>query len=336
MTEDARKKVHKDWRQQCEKLESAGYSTDGDKPSLERAMLVLLAQQYLIDKSKGQEYLRELALMAYSDSVTSFMKAQGKVLNQILDNRDQRLDELRWGARKTYAHNYELVEDITQFQYSNPNDPSTDPNDPSKRDESETSHTPGRVPVYKWMGVSRAFPSRNRLNESERGSEEAPEKIGTTPSLKNLWQMAGTIGVHPALLIADENMMDAVRRLFASNQDHQAAIEAARGTLKKVAEAIRRFEEAGTNDQRIDAAERWRDLTVSYAEEIGCNSPGGKLGARLGIDSEDPATLAAMTRFGHFLGKVGPEWLIQVDLFKDSDTTRSMVFGHDEESNQEG
>jgi transcriptional regulator with XRE-family HTH domain len=179
--------------------------------------------------------------------------------------------------------------------------------------------------LHEWMGVSKAFPSDNRMSEDERGSDE----IGPTPSLKTLWQIATATGCHPVLFLADENLREAIRDLAESEQDQQV-VDKATHTLDRAEKAWERFEKAQDRGQRIDNRDHWLDLIEDYAREIGCGSPGGILGARLGIEAEDPSTLAAMTRFGHLLDEVACEGLFSIDLF--STPTREGPFSYQEEN----
>lgn len=312
--EEAQKLVRKHWKNQCQKLEDAGYSMSDTTPSPTKLDRLLLTQQYMIDEEAGRDFLRDLVLARYSDSVRSAIETRNQIEANVFEARDARLNVLQWEARKTYAHNYETVESMAQG---------------SLLDE---------IPLHRWMGVSRAFPSDNRLSQDEEESVRTgtlPDKIGTTPSAKTLWQMAGAIGVHPILFLVDERVIDAVRRLVKSNKKQKAAEKAAEHTIEEVIEARKWFDAAETNERRRDAKMRWRSLPVNYAKKIECDSPGGKLGARLGIESEDPPTLATMTRFGHLLGKVSPEWLVSIDPFKEPGSELA-IFDQDDQRSHGG
>jgi transcriptional regulator with XRE-family HTH domain len=300
--EEAIDRVQRDWDAQCEKLEEAGYSAGypdiglSGNARLNRDEEILLAQQYLIDEETGQEYLRELALVYYSSSAGSIDDVRDRIKEEVLESRDDRLGDLHLEARRTYTSNYACLEDLSKNRLLS------------------------EVPLYKWMGVSRAFPSRNRMNENE---ESSSGEIGTTPSLKTLWQMAGALGVHPILFLTDGHLINALVQLtdFSQIGDLENPDQVAEKAIRRIESAQERFDQAKNNGERLDASERWRHLIVEFAKEMGCESAGGKLGARLGtayaIEEEEPKALIAMTCFGHLLGEVTPEWMISVDVFRD-------------------
>lgn len=306
--EEAREKVRRDWKNQCQKLEKVGYSTDEMGTSPPKDDEILLTHQYVADEEKGRELLNDLVLGICSGSIKKLSDTREQLEEHASRERDACFEELRWKARETYSFNYRAVEDMARSPLLNASS------------------------LHEWMGVSKAFPSDNRPDDSENserwdffpldgkpiGEEDSgkvPDEIGPTPSLKTLWQIATAVGLHPVLFLTDENVMEAARRLVEYDQDQQE-VEKAAETIDQTAKAWKRLESADQNGH--DHRERWLDLIEDYAKDIGCGSPGGILGARLGIESEDPSTLAAVTRFGHFLEKVACEGLVSVDVFTSS------------------
>jgi transcriptional regulator with XRE-family HTH domain len=211
---------------------------------------------------------------------------RAEMKKEFFEARDAHFEESHWQARKTYAYNYKAVEDMARSSLTDD------------------------ISLYQWMGVSKAFPSDNRLSDDERESD----KIGPTPSLKTLWQMSAGIGLHPVLFLTDDKVRSAVRSLAKHDQDPQE-VDRAAAIIEQAEKTWERLEEAKRNDQKVDHREQWLDLIEGYAKDIACGSPGGILGARLGIESENPHVLAAMTRFGHFLGETTSEGLVSTDVF---------------------
>lgn len=286
--EEALQEVQRDWEEQCQKLEQAGYSTDEiSSPSGMDKML--LTQQYLADKETGREFLNDLVLGLCSGSMNMLTDTRSEMRGAFLEARDARFKEATWHARKTYALNYEAVEDMARS-------PLTD-----------------EMPLYKWMAVSKSFPSDNRLSKDEGESG----KIGPAPSLKTLWKMSAGIGLHPILFLTDDNVREAARSLAEHDQNPQEVDKAAE-TIDRAAKAWERLEKAEHDGQKVDHREHWLDIIEGYAKDIGCGSPGGILGARLAIEVEDPSVLTAMTRFGHLLGETVSEGLASTNLFTTS------------------
>lgn len=298
--EEATDRVLQDWKDQCRKLQQAGYSEDEMPPSPPRGDRVLLTHQYMADPEDGRDFLNDLVLGACSGSVKKLADTRGQLKKSVFGEREERFEKLRWQARKTWAFNYEAAEDMAR------------------------SRLLDDVSLYEWTGVSRAFPSDNRMSEEEQESD----KVGPAPSLKTLWQVAAAIGLHPVLFLTDDSLREAVRHLAESNQD-QEVVDQATDALSRAQKTWERFEQAEHNDQKLDHREHWLDIIEDFAEDIGCGSPGGILGARLGIEAEDPSTLVAMTRFGHLLGEVPCEGLASVDVFSTPD--RQGPFSHQED-----
>jgi hypothetical protein len=91
--EKAIEKVQQDWKDQCQKLEEVGYSTDEMPSSPPRGDQVLLAHQYMIDTEDGREFLNDLVLGLCSGSIKKLADTRERLKEDFFEERDERFDE---------------------------------------------------------------------------------------------------------------------------------------------------------------------------------------------------------------------------------------------------